>query len=98
MYGAGIVKRYSVSLATPRTYSLVGRVCDNTGSCPLSSGCLDITILSYTMNQATNLNQSGVVGFQALTGQASGLTSIVISHINTSESKSITISSSGVIE
>lgn len=89
---------YKVSITSSSVYSMIANVCDNTGACPLVSGCQDITLSTYTLSAPIVLSPtSGEVQFSNAAKTASGLSSIILTHTNLNQSKTITIDRSGLI-
>lgn len=97
-YSSCSLTNYKVSLNSATAYSLVVNICD-IGSCPLSSGCQDVTITSHTIPSGLTISPTtGSVTFETRTGVATGLSSISILHTNLNKTKTITIEASGIIE
>lgn len=98
-YSSCDLSGFKVNIISQSTYSLSAQVCDNAGACPLASGCSDITLQTYQTTPPVVLSPTtGTVTFNTATKDETGLKSITLTHQNSSKTRSITISSSGVIE
>lgn len=98
-YSACTLIGYKITINSSQQYSLQGNVCDNSGTCPLSSGCLDISLASFDLQKAIVLSPtSGSIQFDSRTTNLTGLSSVTFTHINTNEAKTITISANGLVE
>lgn len=98
-YASCTLENYKLVINSATQYALNARVCDNSGSCPLASGCLDIPLSTYsTANSVALSPTSGSVAFASQTGQKTGLSSLTLTHINTNATKTVAVSAEGIIE
>lgn len=91
---------YKVSITSSTTYALQASVCSNTsGSCPVVSGCSDITIAPYSLASSMSIMPAtGSVVFQNNALTVSGVSTITVTNAKNYKSKAISISESGAIE
>jgi prepilin-type N-terminal cleavage/methylation domain-containing protein len=87
-----------VNITSASSYVLTANVCDNTGVCPLTSGCLDIPITTYTTDAPILISPaSGTIQFDSISKTASGLSTVTFTHTNLNQQVMITIDSSGIV-
>ncbi|OGK18444.1 hypothetical protein A3D80_00400 [Candidatus Roizmanbacteria bacterium RIFCSPHIGHO2_02_FULL_40_13b] len=91
---------YKVKLLTATTYQLAASMCAPTvGSCPIVSGCSDVSIAPYALSSSVTMSPAtGEVFFNNGGLNVSGITSVVFTNSKNNKTKTVSIFTSGAIE
>lgn len=91
---------YKVTILSATSYALQASMCANASpSCPIASGCSDITIAPYSTASSISLSPStGSVNFMASGVAVSGISTITVTNAKNNKLKTVTINGAGVVE